>query len=100
MIQMGTTSISFRVRKIMTPRMLWGPQHPRQIPLPNLTFNCFHHPTTRGPAHPSISDALGGLELLEVRTVQRVSILLRGADRLDEVAEDLCASDKTWELHG
>jgi hypothetical protein len=37
---------------------------------------------------------------LEVRTVQRVAILLRRADRLDEVAEDLCASDKTWELRG
>jgi hypothetical protein len=38
--------------------------------------------------------------MLKVRTVQRIAILLRGADRLDEVAEDLCASDKTWELCG
>jgi hypothetical protein len=38
------------------------------------------------------------LELLKVRTFQCVAILFRDASLLDEVAEDLCASDKTWEL--
>jgi hypothetical protein len=84
----------------MTPRMLWGPQDPRQTPLPPNFPSIAPSSDVRGGRPPVDKRRLGGLELLEVRTVQRVSILLRGAGRLDKVVDDLCASEKTWELHG
>jgi hypothetical protein len=86
--------------------MVCAPRHPLPAhttsPQPNLSISldCSIIRRTRGACLPAVKPRFAGLELLNVRTVRRVAILLGSVDCLDEVAEDLSAFDKTWELRG